>query len=96
MSTLKGVLPDVRQILSEEIEADQMQELKEISMHFEHTWCSEWHLQAAQKVPGIKSSETNVIFAVDQRASLDWGVDEITEVTFDKRGLKHGSTLAGN
>ena len=37
MSTLKGLLPDVRQILSEEFGTDQMQELKEISMHFEHT-----------------------------------------------------------
>ena len=33
MSTLKGLLPNVRQILSEEIGKDQMQKLKEILMH---------------------------------------------------------------
>ena len=56
------------------METDQMQKLKEISMHFEHNWCfemSKWHLKAPQKVLGIRSSETNVFFAVDKMVSLD-------------------------
>ena len=72
-----------------------MQKLKEISMHFQHNWCSEmlkWRLKAPQKVLGIKSSETNVIFAVDGIV----GLDEITEVTFYVRGLSHGYNLTVN
>ena len=36
LSTLKGILPDLRKILRKEIGTEKIQKLKEILMHFVH------------------------------------------------------------